>query len=51
MEKDVFENTNVDMDKLSIFYEDNNFVWIVMWLMLMAIPTSEHTENEEDKNV
>ena len=51
MEKDVFENTNVDMDKLSIFYENNNSVWIVMWIMLMAILTSEHTENEEDKDV
>lgn len=51
MEKDVFETTNVDMDKLSIFYEDNNSVWIMMWIMLMVILTSEHTENEEDNNV
>lgn len=51
MEKDVFENTNVDMDKLSIFYEDNNSVWIVMLIMLIMILTSEHTENEEDKDV
>lgn len=49
MDENIFDATDIDMDKLSIFYENDKSIWILMFILFLATHSKKIEKDKEEK--